>query len=75
MSVIKITWLEDTSECEDCGSSWSSGAEVLLDDKPFLHLPASAHCYNGTNYEREDVYKLIIETLGYTIVQEDELPF
>lgn len=67
MSHIKIEWLSDTHDCETCGASWAEGARVTIDGELALDLEPHAHCYDGDNYEREDVFKRILERLGHTV--------
>jgi len=69
MATIKIEWLEDTYECEDCGHSYAEGASVSFDDGTGFDLEPSAHCFDDTNYNKEDVYRAILAHLGYTIIE------
>lgn len=70
MPSIKIEYLSDNIDCEMCGSSWASGAKVFLDGEEILSLEPIAHCYAGSNWDRDDVYYELIKKLGYTV--EDE---
>ena len=68
---IRIQWLEDEWECDTCGWQYALGAEVFLDDQQILLLKPSAYCYGSEfNWAEADVYRLILERLGY-LVQED----
>ena len=73
MSKIKIEWLSDWSECDTCGPSYAEGARVYIDDALVIVLEAAAHCFDGSTYESEDVFKAILEHLGHTV--EFEHPY
>lgn len=66
---LNITYTSDEHECDDCGSSYAQGAIVRLDDhaEPFLELIPVAHCFGGTHYEDENIYKDILMKLGYEV--------
>ena len=64
---IEIEWLSDEYNCEECGGSYAEGASVTLEGKPFLLLAPVAHCFNGTSWNEEEVFKAILEKLGYSI--------
>lgn len=67
MSVIDIEWLSDSCECETCGTSYADGASVTIDGELILDLTPHAHCYDGTDYQPEEVYKLIFKHLGHEL--------
>lgn len=64
---IKIEWLHDDHDCETCGASYAEGARVTIDGAVALDLQPVAHCFDGKNWQDDDVYKLILEKLGYTV--------
>lgn len=66
---IQIEWLSDYSDCETCGGNYADGARVTIDGVTIekLYLEPVAHCYGGTHYDREDVFKRIIEHLGHIV--------
>lgn len=66
---VKIEWSTDSHECDDCGTSFATGAIVRVDDVVILNVPAIAHCYTSTHLETEDVYKKILEHLGCVIME------
>lgn len=70
---ITIQWMEDSTDCETCGSSYASGAVVLFDDEEVIDLSPAAHCYDGSSYEPCDVYRAILEKLGH-VVEEEHVP-
>lgn len=67
MVAIRIEPLSDTYDCETCGTSWASGANVYFDGDLILELEPHANCYDGTDYSDEAVYRAIIEKLGHTV--------
>jgi len=67
MPTIKIEWLSDDHDCETCGSTYADGALVWLDGDLILELSPSAYCYDSTHYDEADVYRHILEKLGYEI--------
>jgi len=64
---IKITWLTDEHDCETCGSNYANGAIVNIGDHVTIVMQPSAHCYNGVNYNPEEVYNRILSELGYVV--------
>jgi hypothetical protein len=64
---VSIEWLFDESDCETCGSNWAEGAFVTFANGDVLDFTPWAGCSFGTSYERADVYKSILEHLGYTV--------
>lgn len=64
---IHIEWLDDTHDCETCGSSWAEGARVYIDGQLALDLEPCAHCYSGASYQEGDVYRRILAHLGYSV--------
>lgn len=69
---IEIRWTVDSYDCETCGSSSAEGAIVTLDGEEILKLEPLAHCYNTIHFTQEDVYRKLLETLGYQV--EEILP-
>jgi hypothetical protein len=65
-----IELLSASCECETCGTSWAEGAKVFLNGELILDLEPYAHCYEPTSHSPEEVYKKILEHLGYTIIEE-----
>lgn len=64
---IEIEWLSDDWDCEDCGGSWAEGAVVKFDGVIALNLIPSAHCYDGISYDRDEVFRQILQELGHTV--------
>ena len=64
---IHIKWLSDDSYCDTCGTNWAEGAMVTLDGKPLLELNPHATCFGGDHWDRADVYRRIIEKMGYAV--------
>lgn len=68
---IKITWLEDKHDCDVCGWSYAQGVVVEADGKEILNLEPHAHCYNGDHWEKDAVFFMILEKLGYEVREAD----
>ena len=68
---IKIKWLTDDYDCEDCGTSYADGAAITLGDEVFELTPV-AHCFGGQHFDKEDVYKFVLDKLGHAIEEEYE---
>ncbi|MBY3433752.1 hypothetical protein HFN89_06270 [Rhizobium laguerreae] len=64
MATIRITWMTDEHQCDDCGTSYASGAVVEIEGDEPLDLKPSAYCYDGESYSRLDVYKAILAVFG-----------
>lgn len=63
---IKIQWLSDEHDCETCGNSYAEGARVFIDNE-VLEFTPYASCFGGDSWYVEDIYKEIINYLGYEI--------
>lgn len=72
MANIKIVWLSDYYECETCGGSYADGARVYLDGELLVEMEPVAHCFGGTHYDRDDVYKKILELTGHEVKEEED---
>lgn len=68
MKDIKIEWLEDDCDCETCGWSSASGARVSLGGKIILEKLPRASCFGCDSWYPEDIYRLILEHLGYRVI-------
>ena len=69
---LAITWLHDGHECETCGPSYALGAVVTLNGETLLELQPSAHCYDGSSWDHTDIYRMILEKLGYKVEETTE---
>jgi hypothetical protein len=67
---IKIEWITDSVDCEQCGGNWADGARVHKDGDFWFELTPHAHCYDGDSYSERDVYAEMLKRLGFVI--EDE---
>jgi len=67
---IKIKWLYDESDCDDCGSTYAEGAEILLGDEVILLEPV-AYCCGSQSWDERAVFTLILEKLGHQVEMED----
>jgi hypothetical protein len=72
MTTIHITWMTDEHDCDDCGTSYASGATVEIEGHEPLDLKPSAHCYDGASHSKLEVYNAILEALGECVPQEVE---
>ena len=61
---IKIKWLYDDYDCDQCGGASAEGALVTFEDGRKLHLDPVAHCCGGQSWSTEDVYAEILKELG-----------
>ena len=68
---IKIEWLYDKHDCETCGSSYATGAQVQIGDASLLFEP-SAGCFGGDSWTMADVYEEILKHLGHEVEIVDE---
>lgn len=69
---VEITWLDDSHDCETCGSSCAEGARVSIDGSLVLDLEPVAHCYDGASWERDTILHRILAQLGAHVVVDDE---
>ena len=69
---VKIDWLSDYFDCETCGGNSAEGARVYFDGVETINLEPSAHCWGGTSYSEEEVFRLIFEKLGHELEVEYE---
>lgn len=65
--VIRIEWLEDSHDCESCGTCYATGARVFFDGKQVIDLEPVAYCFDGDDFDSIEVYSAIIEKLGHTL--------
>ena len=70
MSKLRIEWLSDTSDCETCGPSWATGALVEFPNGELLRRIPKASCFGGDDWTQEEIYKDILEHLGYSVEEE-----
>lgn len=74
MKSIRIeTWF-DEHECETCGSSYSQGGEVFVDDKSVLIVEPIAHCFGGIQATEDELLVLALSKLGVEIRIDGEKP-
>jgi hypothetical protein len=64
---IRIETETDSHDCETCGSSYSQGGKVFVDDVLVLEKPALAHCYDGRDYSDSDLLVLALAKLGHEV--------
>jgi len=64
---IKIQHIEDEQECETCGDSYASGANVFFDDELVLTLEPIAHCYGGKSWSENEIFEQVLRKLGHNL--------
>jgi hypothetical protein len=69
MNNIKIEWLDDESDCDDCGATYARGANVWFGEQLLLELAPSAGCCGSDDWSESEVYKEILYKLGYDITE------
>lgn len=67
MPKLKIGFLSDDYDCDECGASYAEGARVYLDNKLILERLPVAHCFGGSHWDTADIYKEILGHLGYEV--------
>lgn len=67
MRKLLIEDLEDSYECESCGSNWSQGYRVHLGDEVILEMEPVAHCFEGQSYTEEDLLERLLPALGFKV--------
>lgn len=76
MLTLKIVWLEDSYDCDDCGPSSANGARVYKVEGEevtlLLELIPAAPCYEGVTYEPEQVLRMVLSKLGYALEETHE---
>lgn len=66
---INIEWLSDSHDCETCGGSYAEGARVLIDGEQLGEVTPIARCCSIANFERDEVFKAILEHLGHQVIE------
>ncbi len=69
--LIRIEWVSDSHDCDDCGPSYAEGAVIHIEGREPIEMLPGAHCYNGVSYGATEVYTRILEALGYRVEHED----
>lgn len=64
---LKILWLSDGYDCDQCGGAYAEGAKVFLNGELILELAPVAHCFGGSSWMESEVYKQVLGKLGFTI--------
>lgn len=64
---IKIKWLYDDYDCDQCGGASAEGALVTFEDGQKLHLKPVAHCFGGESWTECEVYESILNALGHSL--------
>ncbi len=69
--LIRIEWLSDSHDCDDCGPSYAEGAVIHIEGREPIEMLPGAHCHDGESYGEAKVYTRILEELGYRVAHED----
>lgn len=67
---IEIEFLSDSTDCDQAGCSggYSEGAVVKIGNEVVLNLQPVAGCFGGDSWDRDEVYRLLLDRLGYNLV-------
>lgn len=63
----QVTYLQDTYDCETCGSSYADGYEIRKNGELVYTMKPVAHCYGGDNYTQDELVEWIVNDLGAKI--------
>ena len=63
---IKIEWLYDSHDCETCGSSYATGAQVQIGDTS-LRFEPHASCFDVSDWSMTEVYEEILKYMGHEL--------
>lgn len=69
---ILIERTTDSCECETCGYSYADGANVYFEGVKEIVLHPVAACFDGSEYDDEDIAKAILDKLGSRLVYSTE---
>ncbi len=72
MKTIRIERTQDSHECETCGFSAADGARVFFDGVLKIDLHPIAACFDGVDYDDDDIYREILRELGRNVVFSTE---
>jgi len=67
----KITWLEDSHDCEMCGTDYAAGYVIYKNDVLVIDKTPFAHCFDGDDYSSHSPYADILELEGI-VYKEDQ---
>lgn len=60
----KIIRLEDSSECEDCGTTYAWGYRIEKDGEIVIDKQPYAYCCGSDDYDSDQAYKDLLELCG-----------
>jgi hypothetical protein len=69
---IDINIMSDIHECETCGSSWSEGGTVYVDDELILERLPSAYCYDSPSFNESDLLVMALKKIGIHVMVDGE---
>lgn len=64
---IEITTNSDYMECETCGGNWATSGTVHINGEMIIDIPASAHCFGGTNFNEDELLVMALHKLGHSV--------
>ena len=67
MSKIVVTELQDSHECETCGTSYATGYSITVDGRVMVDLQPVAACYDANHYTLADALMELVEQYGHTV--------
>lgn len=72
MSHIRIAKITDSCECDDCGFSYADGARIYIDDELCAELIPAAACFDGVDFDDDEVYREVLKALDLNVVYSSE---
>lgn len=70
--VLEIEWSYDSSDCETCGWTTSTGCVVRLNGEMILNEPANAWCQGATYIEEGHILDALCRKLNIRVKGLDE---
>lgn len=70
MKHYKVTYLEDTTDCETCGMSFAMGYIVECPDGEVLERIPHAACYDEEDYAPEEAINFILNKEKIIVEEE-----
>lgn len=67
----EIIFMEDSSDCELCGTEYAGGYQIYLDGVLIIDKHPVAHCYDASDYDPSGAYRDILELEGIIITVTD----
>ena len=71
MAEVSFEYMTDSYSCETCGTSYSEGYRIFIDGILVKELKPVAHCYNGTNFDTDDLISAVLEHFGHKLKRSE----